>query len=98
MLNLLYHAIMLVSLPCGFPMTEVSESIGDLLRRARVGRFLTQEQLADAAGVGRATIARLEAGGSCPRMRTISALATALEVEASELVPDPESAWPRRLA
>ena len=75
----------------------MSEPFGDLakrLRTARTRKLLTQEELAEFSGIGRATIARLEAGGLQPRMKTIRALARALELDPRELVPDPESIWP----
>jgi transcriptional regulator with XRE-family HTH domain len=73
-----------------------TDTVGDRLRTLRLGRFLTQEQLAEMSGVGRATVARLESGAGQPHMRTISALAKALEVEPTALVPDPASVWSRR--
>ena len=46
--------------------------------RAAVG--LSQDQLAVAAGISRATVIQLEAGEGDPRLSTLSALAAALEV------------------
>lgn len=70
--------------------------MGDRIRSERVRRFLTQEQLADASGVTRVTIARIEAGSSLkPRMATVKALAEALGVGTEVLVPDPTAMWGR---
>ena len=62
------------------------------LRLARVRAALTQEELAQASGVGRATIARLETG-SRAGMATLRRLAQALGVPPRVLVdaPDAES-------
>jgi transcriptional regulator with XRE-family HTH domain len=63
------------------------------VRSLRVARFLTQEDLARIAGIGRATLVRIEAGATAPHMRTIRALAKALEVEPGQLVEDPSGLW-----
>lgn len=47
---------------------------------------MTQHELADAAGVGRATIARLELGAPNPSPSTMRKLAAALKVEVAELL------------
>ncbi len=70
-----------------------AEDLGRRVRALRLRRFLTQEQLADASGIGRATIARLEAGRSTPHLGTVKALASALHVEPEELVRDPDALW-----
>lgn len=45
---------------------------------ARLGKKMTQEQLAQKAGVSRAVIARLESGISNPTIGTVSRVASAL--------------------
>ena len=55
------------------------------LRRWRQRRLLTQEELAEKAGVGVATIARIEAGQGA-RLSTLRKLAQALDVTADELL------------
>lgn len=54
------------------------------LRRLRLQRFMSQEDLAGHSGVGRATIHRLESGLPA-RLSTIRKLAGALAVEPAEL-------------
>ena len=58
------------------------------LRRKRIKAGLTQEQLADLAGVGLATISRAEKiGGSPLRVRNLHLIADALGCEVSDLMP-----------
>ncbi len=75
------------------PDAPVSRAVGVRIRRLRLARFLTQEQLAEAACLGRATIRRLEAGQVRPRLGTITALAAALHTTPDALVPDPAALW-----
>lgn len=66
-----------------------SVDVGDIalnLRRIRGDRGLTQEQLADAAGISRAGYRKVEAGESSPRGGTVLALARALEVKPGDLL------------
>lgn len=53
---------------------------GELLRRARSGRGLSREELADAAGLAARELARYEAGRERPSPDAIRALASALRV------------------
>lgn len=59
------------------------------LKEWRERRFLTQQQLADAAGVAPATIVRIEQGQVTPNFGTLRKLAAALGVTLDDLVPDP---------
>lgn len=58
------------------------------LREWRERRFLSTRELAERAGVGEATIWRLEAGKTA-RAATVRALASALEVAPAELMASP---------
>ena len=60
--------------------------IGRSVREQRVRRFMTQEQLAQAAGISARQLVRIEKNKVEPRFSTILKLAEALKVEPSELV------------
>lgn len=60
--------------------------IGERLRKQRTRRALTQAELAEAAGVTTATVARIERDEIEPRMTTLRKLARALDVDPAELV------------
>jgi putative transcriptional regulator len=62
---------------------------GGRLRDLRATSGLTQQQLADAAGVAKATVADLEQGRYEPSWPMALALARALGVEVTAFVPDP---------
>jgi transcriptional regulator with XRE-family HTH domain len=56
------------------------------LRAIRERKALTQQELADKAGLSRVAVVRVEAGASEPYPSTIRKLAAALEVEPSDLM------------
>ena len=62
---------------------EVNE---ERLREFRRLRAFSQQELADAAGVGRNTISRIERGETGAHGRTLRRLAQALSVDVAELV------------
>jgi transcriptional regulator with XRE-family HTH domain len=59
---------------------------GELLRRARIWRKLTQAQLAAKVGVHEMTISKLERGDRQPSLALLRRLAKALKVKVAELV------------
>jgi transcriptional regulator with XRE-family HTH domain len=59
--------------------------IGDRLKALRIEQALTQEELADRAGVSTNTVARLERNETEPHMPTVRKLAAALGVEPRRL-------------
>lgn len=65
--------------------------LGDNIRRCRKALGLTQEALATEAGVGRATISRIESQAEewGPDLSTIDALAGALKVSRADLLRAP---------
>ena len=58
------------------------------LRRLRRGSDLSQQKLADLSGVGRVTIARIEAAAQSPKLDTIQKLATAMGYPVQALMMD----------
>ena len=64
--------------------------IGTQVRRARERELLTQEELASHAGIGVATLNRIEKDRVEPHFRTIRKIARALGVDPKELIPEEE--------
>lgn len=63
-------------------------SFGARLKAARNSKGLTQEQLAEAVGMTRASVCAYENGRQkSPSLRTLRKLADVLEVDVSSLVP-----------
>jgi transcriptional regulator with XRE-family HTH domain len=62
--------------------------IGAQVKRAREQALLTQEELAERAGIGTATLNRIEKDRVEPHFRTIRKIAKALGVDAKELIPE----------
>jgi transcriptional regulator with XRE-family HTH domain len=60
--------------------------IGEKLKEIRIQRLLTQEELAEKAGVSAATVVNVERNNQEPHFRTIRKLAKALEIEPTELL------------
>ena len=63
--------------------------LGVAVRTFRTAQLLTQRELAQRAGISRATLNGLERGGRV-RLATVEALAEALSVSVSELFPNGE--------
>ncbi len=60
--------------------------IGHRLKDLRIQRALTQEELAEKAGIGKNTVNRMERNVTEPHMSTVRKLARALDVDPAELV------------
>lgn len=66
--------------------------LGDLIRRARERKGLSQDDLADQVGLSRTTLHRYEKGAMAPRMDTLLAMAESLELSRRALFsPPPKS-------
>jgi DNA-binding XRE family transcriptional regulator len=83
--------------------TRVSAAFGQRLAQLRTDKGLSQEQVADLAGVHRTAISNLEKGAHLPRLDTLLKLAAALAVEPCWLIRDlpawtPASTSPGRFA
>jgi transcriptional regulator with XRE-family HTH domain len=61
-------------------MQAIVVYIGERLKGLRIEQALTQDELAEKAGVTRNTVARLERDENEPHMPTVRKLAAALEV------------------
>ena len=62
--------------------------IGEKLKEVRTRRLLTQEELAERAGISAATVVNAERNNQEPHFRTIRKLAKALDVDPTELIGD----------
>jgi transcriptional regulator with XRE-family HTH domain len=60
--------------------------IGERLKKARTRKLLTQEELAEKAGVSPSTIVNIERDQAEPHISTMRKLAKALEIDPAELV------------
>lgn len=67
-------------------MEDIVVSFGRILRRLRLEKEMSQERLALVAGVQRNTVVSLELGQKQPTLRTIAQLATALDIQVSDLL------------
>ncbi len=60
--------------------------IGERLKELRMRRAMTQDELAEAAGIGKNTVNRIERNHTEPRPPTLRKLAQALDVDPAELI------------
>lgn len=65
---------------------DIVRALGENVRRCRVARGMSQEELAFAAEMKRSYVSDLERGTRNPSVRALGRLAAALGVEAAELV------------
>jgi transcriptional regulator with XRE-family HTH domain len=66
-------------------MERASAQLAARVRHLRRGQKLTQQQLAQRAGMSRATLARIEGETAAPDLSTLAKLAEALGVEVRDL-------------
>lgn len=64
----------------------LSNLVAQQVRRLRLARGWSQEQLAEAAGISRDALSRIERGDRAARLDTLDALATALGVDLPGLI------------
>ncbi len=74
----------------------VAQMLGETARARRLFNEMSQEQLADASGLERSYVGRLERGGSQPTLLALLKLAKGLNCEAAELIGPAEKAFRRR--
>jgi transcriptional regulator with XRE-family HTH domain len=73
------------------PRSKAHEALGRAVREARQKRGLTQEQLAEASGIGPTYISDIERGVRNPSYELLVTLAKALRTPLSEIVRRAES-------
>ena len=61
-------------------------NLGRNLRRARLDREMTQEEVAERSGVHATEVSRIESGKRDPQVSTVQRLAEAVGVSASDLL------------
>jgi transcriptional regulator with XRE-family HTH domain len=74
-------------------LDRLSASLAANLRRFREARGLTQQQLSEASGVPRPTLAHLETGSANPTLSVLARVAQALTVSMEQLVSESEAAF-----
>lgn len=67
------------------PRLRLEWTLGDVVRKIRQQRGLTQEQLAKAAQVNRGTVVELEIGAVEPEIATLKRIAKALGVSMADI-------------
>lgn len=74
----------------------VAKMLGATARARRLDNEMSQEQLADASGLERSYVGRLERGGSQPTLLALLKLARGLDCDVADLVGPVEKAFRRR--
>lgn len=74
-------------------ISEISAVFGEILRRYRAERDISQEELAYLAGVDRTFVSRLERGIRQPTITTLIGIGLALEVSAADMVRETEAEY-----
>lgn len=69
---------------------DIQQKLALNLRRIRVAKNISQDELALRAGVERAYVGHIERGTKNPTIKTVEKLSEALECAASELLADTE--------
>lgn len=72
-------------------MQEMARRLSQNVVAARTAVHMTQQELADAAGISRATIAEIERGSADPRLSTVVAMADALGTSPMMLLLEKEA-------
>jgi transcriptional regulator with XRE-family HTH domain len=70
---------------------QIAENLGDNIRQLREARGLSQQKIAQLAGVPRPTWTNLESGGANPTLSVLVKVANALHVRLEELLGPPRA-------
>jgi transcriptional regulator with XRE-family HTH domain len=69
-------------------LQDIQRVVADRIKKIRKAKGITQEQLAELAGLNRTHLYRLESGKQSMTLRTLKLVADALNVRVQELVKD----------
>lgn len=69
-------------------LQDIQHVVGERIKAIRQQKGITQDRLADMAGLNRAHLYRLETGRQSMTLRTLKIVADALDVRVRELVKD----------
>jgi transcriptional regulator with XRE-family HTH domain len=72
-------------------LNKLDHAFGKTLRKRRLGKLLSQEELAIASNLSRAYISDLEMGKKDPSLFTVFKLSHALKIEAAVFVSETEN-------
>ena len=73
--------------PAPLPAGEIAAAVGHSVRSARAKRGMTRRQLAQASGASERYLAQIEGGGGNPSIVMLNAIAHALDVPITDLLP-----------
>ncbi|MBV8860132.1 MAG: helix-turn-helix transcriptional regulator [Acidobacteria bacterium] len=71
-------------------MTSMNKALGEIISRRRQGRNLSQEELADRAGIHRTYVSQIERGLKSPTLSILIKVAKALDTKASIILSELE--------
>lgn len=78
-------------------LTDISSIFGEVLRRYRTQRNISQEELAYLASVDRTFISRLERGVRQPTITTLIGIGIALEIPAAHMLREVEAEYLKQI-
>lgn len=67
-------------------MQDIDRAVGERIRKIRKRKGITQDQLAELAGLNRTHLYRLESGKQSMTLRTLKVIAEALDVRIGQIV------------
>ena len=66
-------------------LRKLKNNIGRKIKNLRIDNDISQEKLAELAGIGSATVSLIERGVQSPTVETVGAIAKALDIELYKL-------------